>query len=134
MKIGMKLNSNISVIDQSLTTRNIGRSAGMGNPEDIQLREKCRDLEALFLTQLIKAMEKTIPQSTLFGSQNSLPGMLFSSTMGQAIAERGGLGLAEKIYRSLDPEQRVEGIKEEPSGDYIDTLLSLKNIFLSEHE
>jgi len=65
-----------------------------------QLRAKSRDLEAIFISQLFKAMEKTVKSSQTEGS-NNLSTMMFSSVMGKAVAEQGGIGLAETIYQSL---------------------------------
>lgn len=67
---------------------------------DIKLRQKSRELEAVFMTQMMKAMEKTIPDG-LFGGKSSLPTMLFSSVMGDALAGSGGIGLSEMIYQNL---------------------------------
>jgi Rod binding domain-containing protein len=78
------------------------KSAEQAKMRDIQLREKSVELEALFITQLFKAMEKTIPDGNLYGSsKNNLPNMLFSSVMGKAVAQKGGLGLSQMIYNSL---------------------------------
>jgi Rod binding domain-containing protein len=84
---------------------------------DIQLREKSTELEALFITQLFKAMEKTVPDGGLFGSsKNNLPSMLFSSVMGEAVAKAGGLGLAPMIYNSLR-EKDLSKISQQMNND-----------------
>jgi len=68
---------------------------------DIQLREQAREMEALFLTQMVKAMRKTIPKNPWSGSGNNLPSIMFSSIMGKALATGGGVGLSEVIFNSL---------------------------------
>ena len=70
------------------------------NAKDIQLKEKAEELEAVFMTQMIKAMEKTIPEG-LMGGKHSLPSMMFSGVMADAVSNGGGMGLAKMIYTSL---------------------------------
>lgn len=72
-----------------------------GTEPDPRLRKAARDLEAVFLTMMVKAMEKTIPESPYGGGKNNLAGMMFSTVMGQAMAEQGGMGLAEVLERQL---------------------------------
>jgi len=67
---------------------------------DIQLKEKSKDIEAVFLTQLFKSMEKTIPKN-LTGSNQNMATMMFSSVMGEAMSKGEGLGLSDMIYQSL---------------------------------
>ncbi len=74
---------------------------------DAQMRQVSRDMEAVFLTQLFKVMAKTVPTGPLSGRKNTLPSVLFSSVMGKAVAESGGIGLAEVIYRSLREKDEV---------------------------
>src|SRR6056297_2952550 len=71
------------------------------NSRNIKLREKARDMESIFLSQMIKTMRKTIPDNPWGGSKNDLPSMMFSSVMGKAMAKSGGIGLAKKIFNSL---------------------------------
>jgi len=69
---------------------------------DIKLKETSQKLEASFLTFVFKAMEKTVPKTSLTGgSSNNLSTMMFSTTMADAVAEQGGMGLADQIYHSL---------------------------------
>ena len=78
---------------------------------DLKLQKAARDFESIFIAQVIKAMEKTVPKSDLQGSANTLPSMLFSTTIGKAVADQGGVGLAEMIYRALkarDPVNKLD--------------------------
>lgn len=68
--------------------------------EKEKLQKSARDLEGLFLSFVLKAMEKTIPREG--GDKNSLAGMMFSSVMGENIAENGGIGLADFFLESMD--------------------------------
>jgi Rod binding domain-containing protein len=61
-------------------------------------------MEAIFLSRMIKAMEKTIPKSEE-SSSNSLSSMMFSSEMGSTMAKNGGIGLAKFIYNALKDKE-----------------------------
>ncbi|NOZ74635.1 MAG: hypothetical protein GXO90_04565 [FCB group bacterium] len=68
---------------------------------DLALKKTSRDLEATFLTFLVRSMEKTVPKSELMGSKNTLSSMMFSSVIAQSMADQGGTGISEMIYRAL---------------------------------
>lgn len=97
-------------ITSTTTTVNPGKSAlsaGPKNPgkaaaasKEAELLKQSRQLEAVFITQMIKAMEKTIPESSLGGTKNTLSAMMFSTVLGDAIADQGGVGLSRMIYES----------------------------------
>jgi Rod binding domain-containing protein len=75
-------------------------TADQSNKDDEKLREASKKLEGQFLTFMLKAMESTIPKDEKDNSQ-SLATMMFSSVLGNDIAENGGIGLADFIYGSL---------------------------------
>ncbi len=91
-----------------------GRSASKDSDHDLLLRKKSKELEAVFLTRLFKVMEKTIPRES---TGQNLSTMMFSSVMGDALAESGGIGLSDMIYRSLSEnestaDKQLDGLKE----------------------
>jgi len=69
--------------------------------KDEKLWKASQEMEGVFLSILVKAMEKTVPEGSLTGSKNSLSKMMFSTVMGQEISKNGGIGLARQIYQSL---------------------------------
>ena len=79
--------------------------------KDPKLEQSARDLEGLFLSFVLKSMEKTIPSDG--NKSNTLANMMFSSVMGQSIAENGGLGLQDFFYGSLSKEsvKNLENLK-----------------------
>jgi len=93
---------------------------------EIQLRKTSQDLEAVFLTQMFKAMEKTIPKDALTGSKNTLSSMLYSSVMGKSIARQGGLGLADVIYKSLLEKEEIPNIEEINTNDFIEQVQAFR--------
>jgi len=90
---------------------------------ELLLRKKTVEMEGLFITQLFKSMEKTTMKE--IGDSNNLVSMMFSSVMGQAAAEQGGIGLSDIIYQSL------KGKTELPSIDNINTDSLYNSINLS---
>ncbi len=69
--------------------------------EDQKLRSSAKQLEGLFLSFVLKAMEKTIPRFDDKKQSNNLVSMLFSTVMGEDLANHGGVGLAEFVYRNM---------------------------------
>jgi len=73
-------------------------SSEIKDEKDLKLEEASKQLEGQFLTFMVQAMEKTIDKEK---GDNNLAGMMFSTTMGKAMSENGGIGLADFIYKSL---------------------------------
>jgi len=74
------------------------------NKEEIKLRSGAKQLEGLFLTFVLKAMEKTIPRFDNKQNSNNLVSMMFSTVMGEDLARHGGVGLAKFIYQHMKKE------------------------------
>ena len=80
---------------------------------DIKLREASRKMEAAFLTYVFKALEKTIPKTSIAGkSRNNLATMMFSTVMADAVSEQGGIGLGDQIYQSLKEMDELPDFEE----------------------
>jgi len=90
--------------------------------EDLKLKKASKEFEGLFLSYVIKAMEKTLPKGGIVGDKNNLVSMLFSSMMGKAIAENGGVGLSKVIYRALKKKGEVENMEMIKTESYLDGL------------
>lgn len=76
--------------------------------KDQNLRQASKQLEGVFISFVLKAMQKTMPDGALSESKNNLASMMFSSLMGKEIAENGGMGMAENIYQSLKENEGQE--------------------------
>ena len=74
--------------------------------KDPKLEKSAKELEGLFLTFVLKAMEKTIPKKE--GNSNSLSSMMFSTVLGKGIADQGGIGLAKFFYNTLSQNSEKE--------------------------
>jgi Rod binding domain-containing protein len=89
----------MSTIDTS-SIKILGQTQNTRHQKERKLDEASKELEAVFISYVLKAMEQTIPKDK-DSSSNNLAKMMFSSVMGKAIAEQGGLGLKEFIFKSL---------------------------------
>lgn len=70
-----------------------------------ELADKCREFEAVLAKKMLEAMQ---PKNGLFGSgvQGEFYRGLFLDTMAAELSKNPGLGLAESIYRALNPEKK----------------------------
>jgi len=68
-----------------------------------QLKKACSEFEAIFLSQLTRAMRKTVPESGLLDS--GLAGDIYRDMLDVEIAaqmaRRGGVGIGETLYKQL---------------------------------
>ncbi|MFC1485803.1 rod-binding protein [Candidatus Latescibacterota bacterium] len=77
-----------------------------------KLRNTTRDFEAIFIRQLLNGMNATLMDGGMFGE--GMAGAIYSDLMISAIAdkiaERGGIGLGDILYRRMvkfiDPEEQ----------------------------
>ncbi|MBP1764269.1 MAG: flgJ [Firmicutes bacterium] len=77
--------------------------------EDKKMREACRGMEAVFLNLMLSQMRAAVPKSSLTGSSNQEETMrsMLDTEMTKNLAEAGGIGLADMIYRQLLQEKNV---------------------------
>ena len=81
-------------------------------------REVALQFEALLTSQMFNAMQQTVEKSGLLdgGSAEETYRELLNQALGDALARRGGLGLAEQIAR------RIEQYKANAAHSYRETL------------
>lgn len=68
------------------------------------IETRAQEFEALMLSEFLKPMFDTAKSSSLFGgdsSENSIFGGMLHETYGRAIAERGGIGIADQVKAAL---------------------------------
>jgi len=74
-----------------------------------ELREVCGQFESIFLTHLTRAMRRTVPKTGLL--DGGLAGDIYRDMLdvefAARMAERGGVGLGEMLYRQLN--ERLSG-------------------------
>ncbi len=96
------------------TVNSVSRSAkpvsqGSGeDSKDRELRDACKDFEAILLRQLLSTMRKSIPKSEFFGNSHARD--MYQSLQDEALADQltsgRGTGLGEVLYRQLSGQNR----------------------------
>jgi len=98
-------------LSTSSTTRNLRNLSNMtaGNPADLKAvlknEKAARDFEAMLLTPVLDSLQKTFAGNS---EDASIPGasdyrQMATAALAQAIAARGGIGIAQLILRHLQP-------------------------------
>ena len=74
--------------------------------QDKELKEACKGFEAMFLNMMYKEMRATVPEDTLFGESNTQKIFrdMHDEKLMENIADGGGLGLADMLYKQLSPQ------------------------------
>lgn len=71
------------------------------NLEDEKNKEIARKFEGIFVRQLLEKMQQTIPEDEEEDSSSKQIKSMFWSFLGDSIAENGGFGMWENIYKSM---------------------------------
>ncbi|MBN1554472.1 MAG: rod-binding protein [Phycisphaerae bacterium] len=76
--------------------------AGNAKPTAEELKKVARDFEGVFLEKLLQEMQNTIPDSGMFsGAGMKQIKSMFWSFLADQVAQNGGIGLAQSLYRDL---------------------------------
>lgn len=78
-------------------------NAATGTNDDAKLKSVCRDMESVFLNIMLSKMRDTIPQSDLLPdrSKEKVMQSMLDSELTKNMAQAGGMGLADMLYRQL---------------------------------
>ncbi len=76
--------------------------------DDKKLKTVCKDMESVFLNMMLTTMRATVPKDSLLGDSNEddIMKSMLDSEMSKNMAQAGGVGLADLLYRQLSPQQR----------------------------
>lgn len=79
---------------------------------DKKLKAACKDMEAVFLNMMLTTMRSTVPKDSLLGDNNGEDIMksMLDQELSKNMAQAGGIGLADLMYRQLSSNQQA-GIK-----------------------
>lgn len=70
--------------------------------DDAKLKKTCKDMEAMFLNMMMTDMRKTVQKSKLVDdSKEDIMVSMLDSEMTKNMANAGGMGLADMLYRQL---------------------------------
>jgi flagellar protein FlgJ len=94
-------------------TAGIKAAAGRDAEANAKLKAACTEMEAVFLNLLMKEMRKSVPKGGLVGnsSQEDIMRSLLDSEMTKNMAQSGGVGLAEMLYRQLSTNEAANDNK-----------------------
>ena len=83
-----------------------GDTAAAKAKEDKALKEACKSFEAMFLNMMYREMRATVHEGGLFGEDNARKIFedMRDSEMAKEMAEAGGIGLGDMLYRQLSPQ------------------------------
>ena len=89
----------------ALDSRHVVNEAGK-TKRDAELKKACKGFEAMFLSLMYKQMRATVPENTLFGESNAdkIWQDMRDTELMKNVADGGGRGLADMLYRQLSPQ------------------------------
>lgn len=72
--------------------------------EDAKLKAACKEMEAVFLNMMLTRMRATVPKGNLLGnsSEEQMLTSLLDTELTKNMAQAGGMGLADMLYRQLN--------------------------------
>lgn len=75
---------------------------------DKKLKAVCKDMESVFLNMMMTTMRATVPKDSLLGESNedNIMKSMLDSEMSKNMAQAGGIGLADLLYRQLSLQQQ----------------------------
>ena len=91
-------------VDKSLTDP-ATKMFSLSEKDKVKLRQACADVESLFLTQLIKTMKDSIPESGLLPKQagSKLYESMFDERLAGFLSRGRGMGLGKELYEQMLP-------------------------------
>lgn len=86
---------------------------------DKELKEACKGFEGMFLGMMYKQMRATVPENTLFGESNGQKIFrdMYDQQLMDNIAEGGGIGLADMLYKQLSPQVSAQAEAQAKAGN-----------------
>lgn len=83
--------------------------------DDKKLRQACKDMEAMFLNLMMTNMRNTVQKSGLVDtSKEEIMRSMLDSEMTKNMAEAGGIGIADMLYRQLSLAAQTEKKSQAP--------------------
>lgn len=87
-----------------LTALSSSALSASGRAGDDAITAKAKEFEALMLQEFLKPMFETAKTPSLFGgdgAEQNIFGSMLQGTYAEAIAERGGIGIADQVKAAL---------------------------------
>ena len=73
---------------------------------DNELKEACKGFESMFLSLMYKSMRATVPENTLFGSNNGQKIFqdMYDQKLMESVADSESFGIAKLLYKQLSSQ------------------------------
>lgn len=124
---GSKIDQTFKSIVSDQKTKNFEKIEEEQVTTDKDLKKKAEKMEGVFMSQVVKAMKKTIPKTNKSTTGN-LSSFMFSRVMGKAMA-KSDIGISKMIYNSIKQKgQENINLDEIEQGPSINTSQMLKNL------
>ncbi|NLZ82071.1 MAG: hypothetical protein GX915_00225 [Clostridiales bacterium] len=91
----------INVVSDKIKTGQLQNKLQVNNPNDDDLMEACKSFETYLMTQVMKSMEKTIPEREDRGPYLEQFGDYLYDEYAKRATETQGLGIAQMLYESI---------------------------------
>jgi len=97
-----------------ITEGHVVNSASATKQEQ-ELKEACKGFEGMFLGIMYKQMRATVPKNELFGESNGqrIFQDMYDQKLMDNIADGGGIGLADMLYKQLSPQVKAQAHAQE---------------------
>jgi peptidoglycan hydrolase FlgJ len=69
--------------------------------EEAKLKDACQQFESLFLSQVLKEMQKSIPKNEGEGKDKEMYQEMMYDEISKSMASSGGVGLANILYQQM---------------------------------
>ena len=91
------------------------KTSGASDENNRQAREACAEFEALFINMMLKELRATVNKSGFMdgGKAEELYTGLMDTQISRDLADQGGIGLAEMLYRQM--AEKNEARQPEPN-------------------
>lgn len=88
-------------------------SAAANTGDDKKLKSVCREMESVFLNIMLTRMRATVPKSDLLPdrSKEEIMQSMLDSEMTKSMAQAGGIGIADMLYRQLSVSYNTSTVK-----------------------
>lgn len=94
-----------------------------GAGKEKQLKKACTDFESVFISKLWQEMKNTVPkEGYLHSRQGEMYASMFDQAFAEKMAENGGIGLADMLYKQLQAKLKNVSGENLPGGAEIKPL------------
>jgi Rod binding domain-containing protein len=116
----------ISDIDNNTKPIQLDSNDANKQKELQQLKKACADFESIFIAKVLSSMRNSLDETSLFGNGfgSDIYSGLFEAKLSEKIAEGGGIGIGQVLFKTLAEKLNASESEEQPVQP-----ISLSNVF-----